>query len=258
MNNRFLIMLLVFAGILAAAAIDHYGRFAMYAGPLYFVPLIFAGWYLERTTAIIAAVLAAGLWAMVSLEAGSPYFEPASWLTNLLLQGALFVVVTLLARWLHVNRETAHELAAVDEETGLASRHGFFERAGSVLAVCHRNGEPVTLAYLTLDADQDGQCRQVAEVLADSLRISDVAGRLEAGEFAILLPETGQAAAHVALEKVRLALDARRVHARIGAVTASPAPRDLNGMFHAADKLLHRLRAAHREELIIEGMAAPA
>src|SRR5690606_7220952 len=106
MNNRVLITVLVFAGILAAAAIDHYGRFAVYAGPLYFVPLIFAGWCLTRGTAVLAALFAAGMWAMVSLEAGSPFFEPASWTLNLLLQGALFVLVALLARWLHVNRDT--------------------------------------------------------------------------------------------------------------------------------------------------------
>ena len=260
MNNRILVTVLVFAGILAAAAADHFGRIAVYAGPLYFVPLVFAGWYLSRGGAITAALFAAFMWAMVSLEAGSPYFEPASWMLNLLMQGALFLLVTMLARWLRSHRDTARELSSVDEDTGLASRHGFFERAGSVLAVGHRNGEPATLAYLTFmgTADDTHTLRALGEILADTLRISDVAGRVGEREFMMLLPETGQAAARIALEKVHHAVEQQNLAVHIGAVTASPAPRDLNRMFKAAGGLLNRLRSSRKDEVLIEGMPAPA
>ncbi|HVM12575.1 MAG TPA: sensor domain-containing diguanylate cyclase [Actinomycetota bacterium] len=88
-------------------------------------------------------------------------------------------------------------LAVQDELTGLANRRGFVGLAAQVLAVAMRQGLPATLAYIDLDgfkaindthghAVGDRALQDVARILTESCRSSDVLGRLGGDEFALL------------------------------------------------------------------------
>lgn len=265
MAGKIVITVLVAAGIIAVAATDHWGT-GIYAGPLYYLPLALGAWLLTRGTALVAAMIATFAWAIVSLEAGSPYAEPYLWTINFVLQGGVFILVAYLIATLKRALDDARESRSIDAQTGLSTRRSFFERAGSVLAICHRDMRSATLAYVELEQldtrawrkDGDAILRELADVMTETLRASDITARMKANEFVVLLPETGERDARKALGKLSAEIARRRLFAEmdvgvsIGAVSFSPAPPDIIPMIKAAAKLLVRVKAAGRNSVIVE------
>jgi diguanylate cyclase (GGDEF)-like protein len=89
-----------------------------------------------------------------------------------------------------------------DELTGLFTRRRIEEEIDYHLASAARTGHPVSLAILDLDNFKainelhdpvlgDEVLREVAHMLRDIVRSTDVVGRIGSDEFAIVLPETG-------------------------------------------------------------------
>jgi diguanylate cyclase (GGDEF)-like protein len=106
--------------------------------------------------------------------------------------------------------------AATDPLTGLLNRRGFFEAAGSLIAISRRNRmAPVSVLVFDLDhfkaindrsghATGDAMLQHFAKVARETLRATDIIGRLGGEEFVALLPSTAAEAA-IAAERVRAA-----------------------------------------------------
>lgn len=125
-------------------------------------------------------------------------------------------------------------LAASDPLTGLANRRGFFEGAARMLGMSRRCGTPLSMIMLDIDHFKavndayghdagDAVLRAVAGRLRESLRVSDLAGRVGGEEFAVLCPGTDLAGGVELAERLRLALEDMVVTAdcRVVKVTAS-------------------------------------
>jgi len=104
----------------------------------------------------------------------------------------------------------AMELATVDELTRVPNRRGFEAMAEQALSLCKRLDKPVSLFYFDLDlfkqindrfghAEGDRALQDFSAILTRSFRQSDIVGRLGGDEFAVLLPNTSQQQADVAL-----------------------------------------------------------
>jgi diguanylate cyclase (GGDEF)-like protein len=127
--------------------------------------------------------------------------------------GTAFIVL-ILAKDRTVNRYKL--AAATDPLTGLLNRRGFFEAAGSLIAISRRNRmAPVSVLVFDLDhfkaindrsghATGDAMLQHFAKVARETLRATDIIGRLGGEEFVALLPSTAAEAA-IAAERVRAA-----------------------------------------------------
>ena len=104
----------------------------------------------------------------------------------------------------------AMELATIDELTRVPNRRGFESMAEQALSLCKRLDKPVSLFYFDLDlfkqindqfghAEGDRALQDFSTILTRSFRQSDIIGRLGGDEFAVLLPNTNQQQADVAL-----------------------------------------------------------
>ena len=109
------------------------------------------------------------------------------------------------------------EQAATDPLTRLANHRAFHERLREELARALRHGRPLTLALLDVDHfkainDSLGHERgdvvlaAVAATLSDVARTEDVLARLGGDEFALLMPETDEGHALIAVERARAAI----------------------------------------------------
>ncbi len=113
--------------------------------------------------------------------------------------------------------EIAESAADADGLTGLPNERTLRKAIRSEIRRASRRVQEFTLAVLDLDGFQrvnrshgraagDGVLREVAMLIQARLRDMDLAGRLGGGHFALLLPLTRRPGAHVAVERIRIAV----------------------------------------------------
>lgn len=111
------------------------------------------------------------------------------------------------------NRNLA-EVSARDTLTGLYNRWYVLEKIDSEMNRSLRNGCPVSVLMLDIDhfkavndafghSAGDGVLRSVAQVLRDSCRVYDVAGRYGGEEFCVVLPDTKVGNTSAVAERIR-------------------------------------------------------
>ena len=152
---------------------------------------------------------------------------------------------------------TWRELAVTDPLTGLANHRQLIHALESEIRRSRRTAQPLAVVLLDLDGlkqinDRHGHLagslaiRRVAEALLGSCRATDTAARFGGDEFALVLPETGEAAAwHVARGVVdRLATDAEKPNLSISVgVAVYPGHGEtVEALLNAADAALYETK----------------
>jgi len=152
---------------------------------------------------------------------------------------------------------TWRELAVTDPLTGLANHRQLVQALESEIKRSRRTAQPLAVVLLDLDGlkqinDRHGHLagslaiRRVAEALLGSCRATDTAARFGGDEFALVLPETGEAAAwHVARGVVdRLATDAEKPNLSISVgVAVYPGHGEtVETLLNAADVALYETK----------------
>jgi diguanylate cyclase (GGDEF)-like protein len=183
--------------------------------------------------------------------------------------GTAFIVL-ILAKDRTVNRYKL--AAATDPLTGLLNRRGFFEAAGSLIAISRRNRmAPVSVLVFDLDhfkaindrsghATGDAMLQLFAKVARDTLRATDIIGRLGGEEFVALLPSAAAEAA-IAAERVRAAFavasivrNGRCIAATVSIGVASALPATaIDLLITRADDVLYRAKKNGRNRVEIAG-----
>lgn len=172
---------------------------------------VYFGLYWGSEYGLFSSILATTL--------GNPYLLVLPKIINIAAGGV--VLVLLLMRWLPgavQERKHSEQLATTDALTALSNRRHFDTLAHAEWARFQRYGRPLSL--LTLDVDKfksindrfghdagDRVLRTVADICALNKRQTDTVARIGGEEFALLLPETGEAAAAIAAERLRKAIE---------------------------------------------------
>ncbi|WP_051511834.1 GGDEF domain-containing response regulator [Skermanella stibiiresistens] len=170
-------------------------------------------------------------------------------------------------------------LATTDPLTGIANRRHLLDLAERELARLWRYGTPFSLIMMDVDhfkrindthghAMGDEALRRLAAVCAETLRQSDLLGRMGGEEFAILLPEAGEVEAMAVAERVRLRASRLRVASGDGAelrLTVSlgiaECRRDdlrIEQPLARADLALYQAKASGRDRVVPASAVAPA
>jgi diguanylate cyclase (GGDEF)-like protein len=174
-----------------------------------------AAWTLGRWPALALVVLSAAGWYLPGrLPLESP---PAADHVSAVVGTALLAAFSLLmSRW-HDSLREARAAAETDPLTGLLNRKGFELRLEAERNRTTRNARPLAVAFLDCDSFKSWNDRHghsagdrllvtVAETLQSHVRNYDSVARVGGDEFAILFPETGDAAARAAIARVHAAL----------------------------------------------------
>ncbi|HJW02272.1 MAG TPA: GGDEF domain-containing protein [Azospira sp.] len=177
--------------------------------------------------------------------------------------------VLKLVRSLHTQLTRQADL---DFLTGIPNRRHFMELAERELKRSRRYGTPTSLALVDLDLFKnindthghqvgDRVLQAFASVCRQTLRDSDLFGRIGGEEFAILLPSTGIDEAGEVVERVRKAVAAAplpggtstalAITASFGMVEQSSAGDDLQNLLRQADTALYRAKENGRNQICI-------
>jgi diguanylate cyclase (GGDEF)-like protein len=171
-------------------------------------------------------------------------------------------------------REELRRRADTDSLTGLANRRRFHHALEAECLRISRNRTPIALLMIDLDYFKDiNDCyghpagdavlRGVAQVLADSIRKSDLLARYGGEEFAILMPETHREGATIIADRIRAAVfqnpvkvDEKMIHlsASIGVScyggdSQFPSDPDPEILLKEADLALYRAKASGRNRV---------
>lgn len=174
--------------------------------------------------------------------------------------------------------ETLQKLNAILQEqairdglTGLFNHNYFYQVLHRDFMLAHRHGTDIACLLLDLDHFKlindtyghpcgDAVLREVATLVKDQVRSTDLVARYGGEEFAVLLPHTSLAGAKVLAEQIRTSVASHPFHAEtetfrittsIGAASLQAhrpeLPRDLLAL---ADRALYQAKAAGRNRLL--------
>jgi predicted signal transduction protein with EAL and GGDEF domain len=206
--------LLGFIVIGVIGIIDYLTGYELAISVFYVLPISLVTWLTGRRFGLLASLASAVVWLSADIATGHPYSHPLIPLWNSLIRFAFFVIITMLLCALKRAMQRESELARTDHLTGAVNLRFFYELAQMEIDRLHRYGHPFTLAYIDLDGfkavnDQFGHAtgdrvlHTVVNFIKKHMRKTDVCARLGGDEFALLLPETDQEVARLAISKIR-------------------------------------------------------
>lgn len=172
---------------------------------------------------------------------------------------------------LQESKERLRAMASTDVLTGLLNARAYYERCDQFLLATRRKRSPFAVLFIDLDHfkainDQHGhavgdvvlQC--VGRLIAQSVRQSDLAGRIGGEEFAVLLPDTDAQGALVLAEALRRAIEAAQpeaqglrlsISASIGVALGGMAEQSMQDIQHQADLAMYEAKAAGRNRVTL-------
>ncbi len=270
------IYVLAFTGIAVIAALDYWTGHEISFAVFYLLPVALLAWRTSLRTAIVAAVLSAVLWYSADVSSHE-YSHPAIGVWNAVARSIIFIFAAVALDRVRTLLERERALARTDPQTGLYNLRAFEELLERELSRSQRTGRAFTLAYMDLDrfkavndrfghATGDLVLREVGTKLATTLRGIDATARLGGDEFAILLSETDEAQAGLALARIQkaVALTLRSIRAAseigvsasIGAVVYSSGTATADDLLGEADALMYRAKQERPGSIRIESPEA--
>ena len=198
------------------------------------------------TAATAAAAAAAATTATAADTAATAAADAATTATSALVES-------------EIQRGHQEELAQTDRLTELGNQSGFFEDLDRQLRVLIRYKHPAALAIIDIDDFKDVNdtrghlagnrlLRTLGKTIRQSIRASDLAGRIGGDEFAILFPETEPDKAKEVVEKLFDALCAAtkgefpEVTFSVGVAGYHNVPDKYEDMVRAADQLMYEVK----------------
>jgi diguanylate cyclase (GGDEF)-like protein len=246
----------------AAFAIDIVAPRELSILGVYLVPIVIVAWcFPDPSSWVIETLCCFGICAIE--EVNAPITTSASLLAvSVLFRGLFFAAVAIATH----DVKRAHRILELRSErdplTGLLNRRGFEKAARVELERARRHHRPIALAFLDIDDfkrinDQKGHAAgdRILQLVGTTLmggRKFDLVARIGGDEFVVLMPETSERGARVAVERIR-----RSFHASAGSLGVSTgfttgvaafsrAPRHVAALLAEADRLLFQGKRAQK------------
>jgi diguanylate cyclase (GGDEF)-like protein len=258
-QNKPILILLGFTVIGVIGIIDFLTGYELAFSVFYVLPISLVTWLAGRRFGLLASLTSAVVWFSADIATGHSYSNSFIPIWNTLIRCAFFVIITLLLCALKRALQRESELAHIDYLTGAVNLRYFYELAQMEIERLQRYGHPFTLAYIDLDefkaindhfghAAGDRVLHTVVSSIKTHMRKTDICARLGGDEFAILLPETDQEFARLAISKIQgeLRKEMRQndwpVTFSMGVLTCRVAPHTTDELVKMADELMYLVK----------------
>ncbi len=193
--------------------IDHLTGFEISFSIFYLLPIMIVAWLSKKKYAAIIALLSALTWLWADLASGHTYSHLAIPIWNLIMRFGLFLIVAFALSTIKKLLAEEQLFARTDFLTEAYNSRAFYELAKNEIDRVHRFGRPIAIAYLDIDnfkqvndtlghSAGDNLLRVVVRTMKQITRSIDIISRLGGDEFVILMPETDDESARMAMNKI--------------------------------------------------------
>jgi diguanylate cyclase (GGDEF)-like protein len=258
-GNPYHVLAIAFALTGIIGAVDFLTGYEIAFSLFYVLPVALVTWLTNRRLGLVTSLAGAIVWYWADVASGHPYPHPFIPVWNTIIRLGYFVIITLLLSALRRAMEREKELAHTDNLTGAMNSRFFYDLAQMEIDRFQRYEHPFTLTYIDLDNFKgvndrfghpvgDHVLRTVASSARKYLRKTDVFARIGGDEFVLLMPETNEESARVALSKI---LDGLKEEMRlgdwpvtfsIGVLTCNAAPPSTEDLVRMADDLMYSVK----------------
>jgi diguanylate cyclase (GGDEF)-like protein len=239
----------------------------------YLLPVSLVGWKSAQGAAAAVAALAATTWIIADVSAGQEFARPWIAVWNAGTRLAMFLIVVRLLASLRRVLDVQTRLATLDSLTNVLNPRAFAAALGRVVDEAARDGTPFSFAYIDLDdfkqvndrlghSGGDRTLAVLAQTLEQSLRATDVVGRLGGDEFGIVFPGTGSAAAKRVMgdlvTRVRRGVREMPIEVTfsIGAVTFLTPSQTIDEVIKASDELMYQAKSCGKNQYLHKTVGA--
>jgi diguanylate cyclase (GGDEF)-like protein len=229
----------------------------------YLLPVAFVAWFAGREAGI-AISLTCVLTKMSVQTDSAESFSLFIWKNGTSL--AFFLVITTLIAKIRNLLDHEKVLSRTDHLTGAVNTRAFLEVLTNEIYRQGRHYHPFGLAYIDIDnfkAINDNQghsagdvvLKTVVSTISETLRRTDIIGRIGGDEFGIFLPDTDEAAGSSAINKIREQLQIKMerysipVTFSIGLLTCSEPPESASEVITIADNLMYEVKKGGKNSI---------
>jgi len=211
------ILIIGFFMVALLGVIDYVSGYEMSFAIFYLLPVMFIGWFSEKTYAAAASILSAVVWYLADILSGHLYSHTMLPIWNAIMRLGFFLLIVFSLSEIKRLLVSEQTFARIDFLTGISNARHFMENAKKEIERSVRFSHPFTLAYVDIDnfkqvndslghAEGDKLLQIVAQTIKDHIRSVDMVSRLGGDEFAILLLETNEKDANSTMIKIQTEL----------------------------------------------------
>ena len=222
----------------------------------YVVPVFVAAHYAGRRAGYFMCAASGLAWLAGAYATTGHFSHPLIAYWNVAVRLGSLIILARLVTSFKLSLEHERELARTDYLTGALNGRSFGEMAEAEIERTRRHAHTFTVAYIDVDDfklvnDRQGHSagdrllKTIADTVRENVRAIDLVARLGGDEFAVLMPETGETAARVVINRVRRELltvmrrRGLRVTFSVGVVTWDTPPDSVDEMLRSADELMY-------------------
>lgn len=235
---------------------------------IYLLPVSAIAWlrFNAQFTIITAAFLTVGTWIVVDFLSGRFPFGVIAYVWNFTSRLLILLIAENLLSNIKKTHLQVYQISRRDPLTNALNSRAFKELAEHEIYRSMRSGKAMSIVFLDVDnfklvndtlghSAGDELLIKIVKSINLTVRKSDVFARIGGDEFVILLPETGQDAAKIIIQKLRTVLS--NIHAKenwpvtfsIGVLTCTEMPASADAMIGMADKLMYTVKASTKNGL---------
>lgn len=221
---------------------------------IYLLPIVVVAWTFPDPIAWVIEAFGGVAICFIEEINSQMYASRPLLLVSILFRGFFFVAVAIAIHDVKRAHRVLELRSEQDPLTGLLNRRGFQKAASLELERARRHHRPIALAFIDVDDfkrinDIHGHATgdRVLQIVGDTLlsgRKLDLVARIGGDEFVILMPETTERGAQIAVERLHQRFQQNMHHARIratfttGVATFARPPRRVESLLAEADHLL--------------------
>ncbi|HYA85574.1 MAG TPA: GGDEF domain-containing protein [Nitrospirota bacterium] len=200
--------------VIIIGVIDYSFGYEISVAFLYLLPVLLFALGGTPKSAVLISIFSAVTMFWADLASGHVYSHNAIPIWNFTMVLGIFLTIAFSNLKIKELMQKEHEHACNDFLTNVYTTRYFYEQTHIEINRSARYKQPLTLAYIDVDNFKyvndtyghsigDDLLRIVAESLKTMLRSTDIVSRLGGDEFAVLMPDTNEDHAKIAITKVQ-------------------------------------------------------